>query len=327
MKIDFVILWVDSNDKNWQQEKNKYTKEDDIKRYRDYELLKYWFRGVEKYAAFVNKIHFVTYGHLPDFLNVNHPKLNIVKHSDFIPREYLPTFNSHTIELNLHRIKDLAEHFVYFNDDIFILDYLTPDYFFKNNLPVDSFEEDILVLDKTTDLNFAHVLVNDLKIINKNFNKHKCIKENFTKWFNFKYGKGLIKNLVLYNFKNIAGFYNHHMQTSLLKSTFKEVWEKEYEIMHSSSLTKFRSDNDVNQYVLTLWQIYSGKFYPRKSKEFGKIFTLSNNNQNLYNFLRNPDRKIVCINDGDVEDFEKVKDELINIFDNIFKEKSSFEKE
>ena len=111
-KIDFVISWVDGNDKEWQKEREKYIVENnndnsDV-RYRNWDNLKYWFRGVEKFAPFVNKIYFITYGHLPEWLNVNNPKLVIVNHKDYIPEKYLPTFNSHTIELNLHRIKGLS---------------------------------------------------------------------------------------------------------------------------------------------------------------------------------------------------------------------------
>ena len=122
--IDFVVTWVDGNDPIWQAEKAKYSpnKNADNRnvRFRDWDNMQYWFRAVEKFAPWVNKIHFVTYGHLPKWLNTDNPKLNIVKHSDFIPKEYLPTFSSHSIELNLHRIEGLAERFVYFNDDMFL---------------------------------------------------------------------------------------------------------------------------------------------------------------------------------------------------------------
>ena len=108
-KIDFVIMWVDGNDPKWQTEKNKYTPplnaDASICRYRDFDLLKYWFRGVEKYAPWVNKIHFITWGHIPSWLDTNNPKINIVKHEDYIPRKYLPTFNANTIELNVHSIE------------------------------------------------------------------------------------------------------------------------------------------------------------------------------------------------------------------------------
>ena len=102
--IDFVVTWVDGNDPAWQQEKQKYTAVNAdvrVNRYREWDQLKYWFRAVEKYAPWVNKIHFVTWGHLPEWLDTTNPKLNIVNHKDYIPEEYLPTFSSHTIELHL----------------------------------------------------------------------------------------------------------------------------------------------------------------------------------------------------------------------------------
>ena len=139
-KIDFVILWVDGNDKAWLEEKNKYLniKGDSGKnRFRDWDNLQYIFRGIEKHADWVNKIFFITWGHLPKWLNTDNPKLRIVKHEEFIPKEYLPTFNSNVIELNLHRIKDLSEKFVLFNDDLFILKDLKKEDFFKSNLPND----------------------------------------------------------------------------------------------------------------------------------------------------------------------------------------------
>ena len=330
-KIDFVILWVDGSDKEWLNEKNKYSNEkidvvNDAKRYRDYDLLKYWFRGVEQNAPWVNKIHLVTYGHLPKWLDTTHPKLNIVNHKDFIPAEYLPTFNSHTIELNLHRIKELNDKFVYFNDDMLILNKLMPEYFFKNGLPRDSWQEDILVLDKTSDLNFSHILVNVLKVINSNFDKRRAIKSNFFKWFNVRYGKGLIKNLLLFNWRNIPGFYNYHMPSAFLKSTFEEVWEKEEDVLSKSSITKFRDDNDINQYVMRLWQIYSGNFSVMGHKEFGKVFTLSDDNDELLDFIITSKKKMVCINDGNVNDFQKVKLELMETLEKKFPEKSCFEK-
>ena len=123
-KIDFVIPWVDGSDPEWLAEKRIYKPDmpDDAVRYRDWDILRYWFRGVEKYAPWVNKIHFITWGHLPEWMNPECKKLNIVNHRDYIPEKYLPTFSSHTIELNIHRIKGLSQQFIYFNDDT-ILNY------------------------------------------------------------------------------------------------------------------------------------------------------------------------------------------------------------
>src|SRR5690625_416422 len=146
-KIDFVICWVNGNDENWLREKEKYMpyfKNDDSHiRYRDWDNLQYWFRGVEQFAPWVNKIHFVTWGHLPEWLNVEHPKLNIVRHEDYIPHKYLPTFSARPIEINLHRIKKLEEQFVFFNDDMFIIKPTKATDFFKHGKPRDVLSFDI----------------------------------------------------------------------------------------------------------------------------------------------------------------------------------------
>ncbi len=68
---------------------------------------------------------------------MNHPKLHIVKHEDYIPKEFLPAFNSHVIEMYLHRIKGLSERFVYFNDDMFMIRPLCQTDFFKDGKPCD----------------------------------------------------------------------------------------------------------------------------------------------------------------------------------------------
>ena len=123
--MDIIIAWVDGNDPEWQEEFNSYKGikdgNTDPSRFRDWENFHFLFRGIEKFAPWVEKVHLVTWGHLPNWLNTDHPQLNIVNHKDYIPNEYLPTFNSHTIELNFHRIKELSEEYIYVNDDMFII--------------------------------------------------------------------------------------------------------------------------------------------------------------------------------------------------------------
>ena len=140
--IDIVIPWVDGADPVWQQERARFQPssgaDSSAARYRDWDTLRYWFRGIERYAPWVRTIHFITYGHLPAWLNTSNPKLHVVNHRDYIPKEYLPTFSSHTIELNMHRIEGLAEHFLYFNDDVFLNAPTKPEDFFMKGLPADT---------------------------------------------------------------------------------------------------------------------------------------------------------------------------------------------
>jgi hypothetical protein len=122
-EIDFVLTWVDGSDPVWQAERAKYDTSGitgNNAHYRDWGTLKYWFRSVERFAPWVRKIHFVTCGQVPEWMNTEHPKLNLVNHADYIPAEYLPTFSANPIELNFHRIAGLSEQFVYFNDDTFL---------------------------------------------------------------------------------------------------------------------------------------------------------------------------------------------------------------
>lgn len=137
--IDIVIPWVDGGDPAWQKLHDSYTAgktaDNTEARYRDWGTLPFWFRGISRYAPWVRTVHFVTWGHLPPWLNLSCPKLHVVKHEDYIPSQYLPTFSSHTIELNLHRIPGLAEHFLYFNDDVFLAAPTTPEDFFHRACP------------------------------------------------------------------------------------------------------------------------------------------------------------------------------------------------
>lgn len=327
-KIDFVIIWVDGNDKKWQEEKNKYTP-NNIKidsrniRYRDWENLKYLFRGIEKFAPWVNKVHFVTCGHLPEWLNKDCPKLNIVKHSDYIPEEYLPTFSANPIELNLHRIKGLSEQFVFFNDDQFIINNVNEEDFFKNGKPCES-----AILNPASPAGkdiMEYVFFNDWRIINKNFNKNESIKKNFFKWFNLKNGINLFRTFCLMPWNNFVGFKFTHLPTSFLKSTFEEIWQKEYESLDLTSKNKFRSKEDLNQFVIKDWQIASGNFYPRKYN-IGKFFEVSDGIDNITKAIEKSKYKMICINDAEIGDrFEEYKNEINKSFEKILPQKSKFE--
>lgn len=325
--IDFVITWVDGNDSEWQNCKNRYQKTRDepaSSLYRDWDNLQYWFRGVEKFTPWVNKIHFVTCGHLPQWLDTNHAKLNIVKHSDYMPERYLPTFNSHAIELNLHRIAGLAEQFVYFNDDSFVMDYMKPADFFIKGLPCDSAIMSALVPLVPGDP-FFHYFINNLSIINHQFSKRKALSKNPGKWFSLKYGKLLLKNIYYAPVGGFSGFLNLHLPSSFLKSTFKEVWEKETEVLEATSLNKFRTIHDVNQYVFSYWQFAAGKFCPRRT-DCGRCFILGVDDQELFEVMSSKNHKMICINDSiAVSDYNEKKEAIKKQFNQLLPDKSTFE--
>ena len=328
-KIDFVLIWVDGNDKKWQAEKAKYdtsiTYGDSDIRFRDWENLQYWFRGVEKFAPWVNKIHFVTWGHLPKWLNTDNPKLNIVNHRDYIPEKYLPTFNSHTIELNLHRIKGLSEQFVYFNDDMFLTNYVQPTDFFKNGKPRDTFALDTVFFGKDSAGFFNGA---DMEIINTDFpDKNKIFKRDFKKWYNPHNGfRSLVRTTLLLPWAYFPGFYYPHISSNFLKSTFEEVWEKEYDVLDKTCTDKFRQKTNVNQWLFKYWQLVSGN-YEVISYKTGMCYHIKEKNfAEACNAVRTGKYKITCINDtNNTINFEEKKQRILESFEQLLPEKSSFE--
>lgn len=328
-KIDFVIPWVNGSDPKWQSEKKLYTKEESGDnrniRYRDWDNLQYWFRGVDEYAPWVNKIHFITWGHLPVWLNKDHPKLNIVNHKDFIPNEYLPTYSSHVIELNLHRINGLSEKFVYFNDDTFIIDKMKKTDFFSKGLPCDIAV--LMPLIAKFRNSTGSIVANNMEIINTNYNKNKVIKNNLSKWFHLTYKKYLISTLLMMPYKSFSGFLNQHLPNSFLKQTYKNLWKTEYDVLDKTCRNKFRDGKDVNQWLFRFTQLAEGEFTPRNPK-IGRTFDLTNNNTDIIKAIKNQQFKMMCINDNDkdpVNDFEKERVALIEAFQKILPNKSQYE--
>lgn len=328
-EIDFVIPWVDGDDPEWRKSKAQYSGKEDYgnndERFRDWDLLRYWFRGVEKYAPWVRKIHFITCGHKPEWLDLSNPKLHFVTHKDYIPTEWLPTFSSHPIELNIHRIEGLAEKFVYFNDDFFIIDRVSPETFFENGIPKSTAG---LAVPGQTPPEFGSILLRDYDVINRNFNSKDVIKKNFTKFVNIKYGiRRNLQTLMLlpYCTQFFPGFYNAHCPNAFLKSTFEEIWEKEGDLLRSVSANRFRALCDVNQYAFLWWQWCKGEIIPQDVRKLFKFMTVNTSDDVLTDVISNQQAPMIALNDTWCEDREKKITTLHKAFDTILGEKSSFE--
>ena len=333
-EIDIVIPWVDDSDPEWLKSRNSYRaqimqnrsqEKNEDSRYRDWGILKYVFRSIEKYAPWVRRVHFVTCGQKPEWLNTEHPKLHVVNHEDYIPAEYLPTFSANPIELNFHRIEGLSEHFVYFNDDMFLTAPTVSSDFFVNGLPCDS----AIVTPQIASIPghpFIHYLINDLAVINGHFDLRKAVLMKPGKWFHPVYGKYLIRNFLFsLMWGKACGFYNFHMPTAMLKSTFEQVWNLEPRILEDTCRNRFRGLNDVNQYVMSYTNFCQNRFVPRSPK-YGHYFTIGENREELFGAITNRNYKYICVNDSEKKiDFEYEKDLLIEAFEKAFPEKSRFE--
>lgn len=330
-KIDIVIPWVNGNDPKWLAEKSKYSNNVGDKRnirFRDWDNLRFVFRSIEENMPWINNIYFITWGHIPEWLNLGNKKLKLINHKDYIPEKYLPTFNSNVIELNLHRIRGLSENFIYINDDIFILRKTKSTDFFKNNLPVDCAIMSPAIMENKNGI--GNTVLNNMGIINTYFHKNKQIKSKFSNWFNIRYEmKHQIKNIFLKPWNSFTGFYEFHGASCLKKSTFLDIWNRECDsIDKMCSESKFRNmQTNFNQWLIRDWQLASNMFIPGTTK-LNKLYTLDNNT-NIKKILNKNKSKVVCLNDSseiDDNNFSRLKKELDEYFITIFPNKSSFEK-
>jgi hypothetical protein len=140
--IDVVYTWVDGEDPDWRRRKraaapavaNGRVAEaaDGSERFRNRDELRYSLRSVDTYAPWVRHVWIVTDGQVPPWLDTDAARVTVVDHREIWPAPgALPTFNSHAIEANLHRIEGLSEHFLYLNDDVFLAGNVDPETFFE----------------------------------------------------------------------------------------------------------------------------------------------------------------------------------------------------
>lgn len=334
-KIDVVIPWVDGNDKDWQKLIDQYkgvkSADKSESRYRDWDNLQYVFRGIEKFWPWVNRVFLITCGQKPQWLNTKCEKLKLVNHTDYIPKEYLPTFNSHTIELNLHRIEELCEHFIYINDDFFPIHPMKSTDFFRDGLPCDSaLQQTLLSIYVPDDANILHIDFANLGLLNARFRKKNVTKGNLYRWYGPYLGiHGILQALFKANQNFFTGFFIHHSAQSFLKSTFNTIWENYPDYLHVHCFNKFRQDTDVNQWLIRYWQLAENKFAPYNKMKQRKMFSpsLSNCDEIISSIIQQK-YDIITINDNPLlsrNDFMTIKPRINEALDSLLPHKSDFE--
>ena len=326
--IDIVVTWVDMNDPKWQAEFMKYSgaKEGEYgftkDRFRDNGLLRYWFRGIEKFAPWVRKIHFVTCGQKPEWLNTDNPKVNLVNHEDIIPNEFLPTYNSVVIERYLHKIPGLAEHFVYFNDDFYIIRPVARERFFKDGLPCD-----IAVFDYNPSWSQWYVTIkNNVRLINSHFSKKEVMARWHHKWFHPCYGTKMRWNYILKYYDKFITLRVPHNAQPYLKSTFDEVWACVGDELTETSANRFRAPNDYTPELFRTWQICNGNFEPYNTYSDTKMFPLMVRSKKAVKAIKNQSYTLICLNDHvKIRNYDGVMESVRRAFQTILPDKSSFE--
>ncbi len=146
--IDVVITWVDGNDPKHQEKLANFLAQQGIERpeaaaptrFNECGELDYCVKSILKFAPWVRTIFIVTDNQIPPIIaklagTADGEKIKLIDHRDIFSdvEQYLPTFNSLTIESVLWRIKGLSDTFIYFNDDFLFIRPVSYDDFLKNN--------------------------------------------------------------------------------------------------------------------------------------------------------------------------------------------------
>lgn len=145
--IDAVITWVDGNDERHKAKRMKYGNETMFKaediagnsRFASLGEIFYCVASLNRFAPWLNRIYIVTDEQDPQIGSLiekhfpeRHIPIEIVDHRTIFRgyEEYLPTFNSISIESMTWRIPGLSEHYIEFNDDFILAAPVTPEDFF-----------------------------------------------------------------------------------------------------------------------------------------------------------------------------------------------------
>lgn len=266
-------------------------------RFRDWGSFKYVFRSMDINMPWINNVFLIvaTESQVPSWLDTT--KVRVVQHKDFIPAEYLPVFNSNTIEMFLSRIKGLSDRYIYSNDDIFFLNPLqAADFFDANNKPVVQY----LVKGKVNSA-FLKVVKRTFDTVLKDFN-HAQVKE--------------------------GTFYKpYHICQPMAGEIVKTV-----SILHEEqmlqSITRTRdNEKNLNQYLYTDYEILMGMGKPA-DQEMANYFSFDNYNIGdlAQLLLVTPAKlKVLCINDTDAATPD-IASKVPRLLDIKFPNKCKYEK-
>lgn len=289
--IDVVIAYVDNTDINWQnqlsvciQQPNEYDNFQEVRseRFRSYGTLPVLTKLIRSKMKFVDNIYVIVAleSQIPDELKNSDVKF--ILHNEIIPEQFLPVFNSQTIEMFIHRIPNLKEHFIYFNDDIFPIKELNITDFFYDNKPVTHLRRWSF---QNIHTQFRRVCFNSFLVANESAG-------NITD----------INNLL----------FPYHSVSPMFKSDCDELYEKNKATIFKS-ISKFRQQFNMNQYLYSIYSCLK-RGYIDQSGVFDYTWLTHILNSANY-LLKEQQAKIICINDKGSQisddDFGIYKEKLI----------------
>lgn len=308
--VDVVYTWVNGSDPLWTNQRNEWAKRTlgaswdatKVTRFRDRNELKYSLRSIQKFAPFVRHIYIVTCGQRPAWLKA-HPKISLVSHKDiYLWPEHLPVFNSMSIETHLHRIPNLAERFIYMNDDVFLGAPTTPFSFFTKKGRIRVFLKDSPIEEDPSPTlagAYRRAAANTRALIIRTFHSDKFCR------------------------------YHEHTPFPSIQSHTKDVERRFTRVFRTTSSHRFRTQEDytITNGLVPISAIYLKRGYPCKA------YTIT------YSFRGDAERDKVglkqiaktqpiffCIQDDAADKSPAAERCLSNFFETYFPTKAPWEK-
>ena len=272
MTIDYVIPMVFEDDALWQEDYKKFMhilryKSNTNARYRSWNTEHLLIRCIRKFMPFIRNIYIILARESQKKPWMDEEGIKIVYHEDIIPKQYLPCFNSCTIEMFVPYIEGLSEYFIYGNDDMFPVSEMSEEDFFVNGLPVQHFD----IKEFPEQRNIFH---------------DKCKNQ---------------QNMVAGAFGKELGntwLYNGHCLSPMLKSSCLEV-RKRFEKKIAEDITPFRSETSYNQYLYVLWQYFTDKYVDGRVKS--TYLSVKDHLECVERIMHNASG-VVCVNDNECAD-------------------------
>jgi hypothetical protein len=278
--IDAVVLWVDGSDPEWRSERfnqwkiyfNQCMASNADHRFANCDELVYCLRSLYYNTPWIRTVYLVTCGQKPKWLDLSHPRVKLVCHKEIMDRENLPTFNSCSIEMHLHRIPGLSDCFLYLNDDCFIAKRTTKRHFF-NNSGKGYFHSHRVMQNPPT--------CNEINSFNWTIrNNQECLDKMFGKKVRYR---------------------PDHQAYLLYKSTFQYVEKHAPEYFKNTQKQKFRVDSTkgektLNAYIFATTGLELGHYELRLNAD-EQYYTVQQAKESSHLILTNTPM-LLCINNA-----------------------------
>lgn len=265
--IDFIFPYVSAEDLEWQKLYFENVSEENLKswgsgatRFRDNGTLKYLLRSLDRNMPWLNKVHMIVMSEsqVPDWINRN--EVDIIYHSEFMPKEILPTFNSTTIETFLPLLPRVGENFIYGNDDLFVFKPQSKSDFFKEGKP------SYYIYFKAFSPSTAPGDYIRLNVFNTNRNLNQ----------------------------NEVCVTTQHGLIPFKKSLLKEYFDENKKVL-LESVSKFREQKNFNQYIYADYQFLTENTVNEKKS----VFVSNIDKERIKRRCVWEDYDFVCFNDAD----------------------------